>query len=49
MKKTNYQTPCVEIVEVKIEKGFATSAGDNNGAVTETMDEIEFENDIWAN
>lgn len=27
MKTVNYETPLVEIIEVEVEKGFATSSG----------------------
>ena len=27
MKTVNYETPLVEVIEVEVEKGFATSSG----------------------
>ena len=38
MKKNYYEAPATEILEVKIEKGFAASTGGNigDGSMTET-------------
>jgi hypothetical protein len=30
-KNDNYEAPVVEIIEVEVEKGFATSSGGENG------------------
>lgn len=45
MKKTFYVKPSVEVINVAIEKGFATSG---DGASTQALNEQQLGEDIWA-
>ena len=41
MEKKNYESPSIEVINVAIEKGFATSTGSTGGVVSGTGADYE--------
>lgn len=40
MEKKNYDSPSIEVINVAIEKGFATSGGFPSGGTTGTIEDV---------